>query len=52
MSTGADIERHVRRLAARRVPVPRIVWLTGLPTPALEAIVRCAPWRHLASPRR
>ena len=46
-----DLEHYVRHLAARRVPVPRIVRLTGLPTPAVEAILRGAPWRHLASPR-
>ena len=46
-----DIEHYVRRLAARRVPVPRIVRLTGLPTNAVEAILRGAPWRHLAAPR-
>ena len=31
MSAGADLERYVRHLAARRVPVPGIVRLTGLP---------------------
>ena len=46
-----EIEHYVRRLAARRVPVPRIVRLSGLPTPAVEAILRGAPWRHLAAPR-
>jgi hypothetical protein len=46
-----EIEHYVRRLAARRVPVPRIVRLTGLPINAVEAILRGAPWRHLAAPR-
>ena len=46
-----DLEHYVRRLAARREPVPRIVRLSGLPTPAVEAILRGAPWRHLAAPR-
>ena len=46
-----DIERCVRRLAARRVPVTRIVRLSGPPTHAVEAILRGAPWRHLAAPR-
>jgi hypothetical protein len=46
-----NIELYVRRLAARRVPVPRIVRLTGLPMLAVEAILRGAPWRRLASPR-
>src|SRR3954470_11122621 len=45
------IEHYVRRLAARRVPVPRIVRLTGLPIKAVEAILRGAPWRHLAALR-
>ena len=51
MSVGQDLERNVRHLAARRVPVPRIVRLSGLPTNAVEAILRGAPWRHLAVPR-
>ena len=51
MSVGQDLERNVRHLAARRVPVPRIVRLSGLPTNAVEAILRGAPWRHLAIPR-
>ena len=46
-----DIERYVRHLAARGVPVQRIVRLTGLPINAVEAILRGAPWRHLAIPR-
>jgi hypothetical protein len=46
-----SIERYVRRLAARRVPVPRIAQEAGLPVPAVEAILRGAPWRHLAVPR-
>ena len=50
MSAGA-LDHYVRRLAARRVPVSRIVRLTGLPTNAVEAILRGAPWRHLAAPR-
>ena len=38
--------------AARRVPVPRIAQLGGLPITAVEAILRGAPWRHLATSER
>ena len=47
----ADLERYVRRLAARRVTMPRIARLAGLPTLAVEAILRGAPWLHLAAAR-
>jgi hypothetical protein len=46
-----DVEREVRRLAARQVPVPRIAEETGLPPRAVEAILKGMPWRHLATPR-
>ena len=43
-----DIQRYVRRLAPRRVLVPRIVRLTGRLMLAVEAILRGA---HMAAPR-